>query len=205
MSLHPEAVDVHAIRCFMPGSTADWRVENGFTLFAAFFIFGLMRFGMGQVLGRQLLNMPISGYIDFVEISMSSFAFLAIAYCQRVGGHVRMDLFVNKAKGRLHWGMEAFGTLVAIFLIAVLIWYGWDHFMRAWESGDSTIDTQIPVWPSKLAVPLAFGLLLIRLLVNFAGYLRLIGNPALPPVAVPRILTVEEIAAKEIEDSASGK
>jgi C4-dicarboxylate transporter, DctQ subunit len=178
------------------------RVEEFFNLVAAGFIFGLMFLGIAQVLGRTLFNLPISGYIDLVELSMATFAFLGIAYCQRQGGHVRMEMVLKFAQGRWQWALEVFGTLVALGIIAVLIWYGYEHFLRAWKFGDSTIDAELPVWPSKLVVPVAFSLLWLRLLVQLAGYVRLVLRPDAPPVAVPVLLSAEELAAKEIEESA---
>jgi len=177
------------------------RVEEWFNLLAAFFIFGLMLLGIVQVLGRQLFNMPLSGYIDFVELSMAAFAFLGVAYCQRMGGHVRMEMALKALKGRPQWVLEAFGTLVGMGIVAVLVWYGYTHFLRAWQLGDSTIDAELPVWPSKLAVPLAFALLWLRLLVQFVGYMRLAIDPSRAPVGVPVLLTVEEQARLEIEES----
>lgn len=177
------------------------RVETGFNLFAAFSIFALMLLGVWQVVGRTVFNMPVRGYIDFVELAMASFAFLGIAYCQRLGGHVRMEMLLKPMRGRLLWGTEIFGTLVALAVVAVLIWYGWGHFLRAYQLGDSTIDTQLPVWPSKLAVPVAFALLWLRLLLQLAGYLRLAIDPRRAPVAVTTVLSVEEQAAQEIEES----
>jgi TRAP-type C4-dicarboxylate transport system permease small subunit len=176
-------------------------VETGFNLFAAFAIFALMLLGVWQVLGRTLFNAPVRGYIDFVELSMATFAFLGIAYCQRMGGHVRMEMVLKPMRGRLLWATEIFGTAVALAVVAVLIWYGWGHFLRAYQLGDSTIDTQLPVWPSKLAVPVAFTLLWLRLWVQFAGYLRLAIDPRRSPVAVTTVLSVEEQAAHEIEES----
>jgi C4-dicarboxylate transporter DctQ subunit len=161
-----------------------------------------MFLGIAQVLGRRLFNSPISGYIDFVELSMATFAFLGVAYCQRLGGHVRMEMVLKMAKGRVRWALEVFGTLVALFIISVLIWYGYDHFLRAWQLGDSTIDAELPVWPSKLLVPIAFVLLWLRLAVQLAGYVRLLLRPDATPVAVPEILTAEALAAREIEESA---
>jgi len=178
------------------------RVETWFNLVAALFIFGLMLLGVAQVLGRQLFKAPITGYIDFVEISIATFAFLGIAYCQRVGGHVRMELFLKMAKGRLHFAMEIAGTLAAMFIIGVLIWYGFEHFLRAYQLGDSTIDAELPVWPSKLLVPVSFALLWLRLLLQLVGYSRLWRDPMAEPVAVPRRMTVVELAAEEVEDGA---
>jgi C4-dicarboxylate transporter, DctQ subunit len=176
-------------------------VETGFNLIAAFAIFGLMLLGVWQVLGRTLFNMPVRGYIDFVELSMATFAFLGIAYCQRLGGHVRMEMLLKMMRGRTLWATEIFGIVVALVVVAVLVWYGWGHFLRAYQLGDSTIDAQLPVWPSKLAVPIAFALLWLRLWVQLAGYVRLALDPRRKPVGVTTVLSVEELAAHEIEES----
>jgi len=177
------------------------RLEDWFNLAAALCIFALMFLGMAQVLGRKLFNAPMSGYIDFVELSMATFAFLGIAYCQRVGGHVRMEMILKLAKGRLHWAMELTGTALALAIVTVLIYYGYTHFLRAWQLGDSTIDAELPVWPSKLLVPIAFSLLWLRLALQLWGFARLVRHPEAQEVAVPEIMTAEKLAAKEIEDS----
>jgi hypothetical protein len=57
------------------------------------------------------------------------------------------------------------------------------------------------VWPSKLAVPVAFALLWLRLLVQLVGYARLALDPQRRPVAVTTVLSPEELAAHEIEES----
>lgn len=177
------------------------RVEVWFDLVAAICIFALMFLGMAQVLGRTLFNLPVAGYIDLVELSMATFAFLGVAYCERLGGHVRMDFFLKLAKGRTHWAMEVFGMLVALFIIGVLVWYGFQHFLRAYQIGDTTIDAELPVWPSKLLVPVAFSLLWLRLLLQLAGFIRLLIYPDAEPIAVPKALTIEDIAAQEIEET----
>jgi len=180
------------------------KIEDLFALLAAVSIFVLMLLGISQVLGRQLFDMPIPGYIDFVELSMVTFAFLAVAYCQRLGGHVRMDLFVRLLQGRSRWLLEFVTTTAPIFLVLVLMYFGWTHFMRAYEFGDSTIDMEIPTWPSKIVVPISFAVLLLRLIIQSIGYGRLLIHPDSAPVAVPLILTEKDIAEKEIEDSLGG-
>ncbi len=179
-------------------------LERGLNLIAAFFIFGLMLIGVVQVVGRKIFNAPIYGYVDLIEISMAAFAFLGIAWCERLGGHVRMELVLGRLRGRLRWLLEILGVLVAMFVIAVLGYYGYTHFLRAYELGDSTIDAEYPVWPSKLAVPVAFGLLWLRLLVHLLGYLRLLALPAREPVAVPTVVEIEKVAREEIEAAGIG-
>ena len=160
-------------------------LENGLNLAAGGLVFALMLFGVAQIVARTLLNAPILGYIDVVEVAMVGFAVLSIAFVQRVGGHVRMELLVGRLTGRPLWLLEAAGTAAASFIVAVLIPHSYRHFARAFEYGDSTIDVELVTWPAKLVVPVALAVLLARLMLQLGGYLRLAWQPDLPPVAVP--------------------
>jgi TRAP-type C4-dicarboxylate transport system permease small subunit len=180
------------------------KVENGFTLIAAVAIFVLMILGVWQVIGRTVFGLPVRGYIDMVELSMATFTFMGIAYCQRLGGHVRMDLFVRMVHGRARWLLEFITSLLPLALVGTLIFFSWEHFVRAYNSGDSTIDMEYPVWPSKLIVPLSFSLLFLRISIQTIGYWRLLIWPKSEPLFVPLILTEKELAEKEIEDSKGG-
>ena len=174
-------------------------IELLFTFAGGLLVFLLMFLGMLQIILRNVFGAPIFGYIDIVEFGMVGFALLAISYVQREGIHVRMEIVVGAFKGRALWLMETINTTLAIIIIAILIPYTYQHFNRAYEFGDSTLDIELPTWPGKLVVPIALTLLLIRLAVQWLGYLRLLANPTLMPVAVPLIKSVEEAAEEEIE------
>ncbi len=178
------------------------RLESILNIFSGLIVFGLMFLGVVQILLRTVFRAPIFGYIDIVEIAMVGFAVLAISYVQRVGGHVRMELFVSKLKGRAHWLAEAVSTALGLFIVGVLIPYSYFHFERAFNIGDSTIDIEIVTWPAKLVVPVALSVLLIRLLIQLGGYIRLTINPSLDPVAIPLLKDVEDIAKEEIRQAA---
>lgn len=182
-----------------------FKLERFLNLIAALTILALMFVGTYQVFGRKLLNAPVPGYVDVVEVAMTAFAFLGIAYCQRLGGHIRMEIILGRFKGRFLYSLELFGTLAIMLIIGILIVYTWDHFMRAWTIGDSTIDIEIILWPSKLAVPLAFTVLMGRLLLQAAGFARLIKNPDAVQIAVPHIETVDEQAQHEIDAGLAGE
>ena len=173
-------------------------VERATALISGFGIFAMMMLGVAQILMRKLLNMPILGYIDIVEIMMTFLVFLGLAYTERLGGHIRMEILVNYMKGRTLWLFELVSVLVGLFVCGVLVKYTWDHAIRAYTSGDSTIDIQLLWWPSKMVVPLALTLLFIRLLVSLWGYLRLFIDPTLKPVGVPEIVDVEEQARRDV-------
>jgi TRAP-type C4-dicarboxylate transport system permease small subunit len=185
-------------------AVADRRLapfEDFLNLVAAMAILMLMLLGTAQIFLRSVLNTPIAGYIDLVELSMASMAFLGAAYCQRLGAHIRMEMLVAKLRGRWLWAFEIATTLVALFIIGVLIWYSWEHFVRSYQLGDSTIDAEYPVWPSKLLVPIAFSFWFLRLLVQLAGAIRLFVHPTAEHSGIAEILDVSQQAQEEIHDA----
>ena len=177
------------------------RIENVFNMVAALVIFVMMFFMVAEVIGRTIFNRPIPGAIDWIETSMAAFAFLGVAYCQRLGGHIRMEVVMSRLHGVVLWTIEFAAAAIAAFYVFVIMNRSFFHFMRAYEIGDSTIDIQLPVWPSKLLVPLALGLLLIRLLIQLWGYARLIAHPDAQPIAVPILKDAADQAREEIEEA----
>src|SRR5215207_6120824 len=70
-------------------------VEDSLNLIAALAVFFLMFVGVVQIVGRTVFDFAIYGYIDYMEQASALFAFLGIAYAQRVGAHIRMDLLLR--------------------------------------------------------------------------------------------------------------
>jgi C4-dicarboxylate transporter DctQ subunit len=177
------------------------RLEDGMNLVAAAAIFFLMFVGVFQVVGRTAFDTAIYGYIDYMEQASALFAFLGIAYAQRVGAHIRMDLLLRGLSLRFLWAMELFAVLIALIVITVLIDTTWLNFLRAFQLGDSTIDIKLPTWPTKLLVPVVLAVLWVRLVLQSLDYLRLIRHPDAQPIAVPVIETIEVQAQHEIEEA----
>ncbi len=173
-------------------------VERGTALISGFGIFAMMMLGVAQILSRKVLNWPILGYIDIVEIMMTFLVFLGLAYTERLGNHIRMEILISFMKGRTLWLFELASVIVGLFVCATLIKYSWDHAIRAYTSGDSTIDIQLLWWPSKMVVPAALTLLFIRLLVSLWGYLRLVIDPSATPIGVPDLIDVDEQARRDV-------
>lgn len=172
-------------------------IEKFTALISGVGIFALMLVGVVHVLGRKFFNMPIFGYIDIVEIMMSFLVFLGLAYTDRLGGHIRMELFVTHLKGRWLPLFELVGVVLGLAIIGVLLVYSWDHTMRAYSLGDSTIDAQFPLWPSKMVIPFSLGLLFLRMLVSLWAYLRVLIDPSKNLVAVSEVIDAEQQALRE--------
>ncbi|OJJ13657.1 TRAP transporter [Alphaproteobacteria bacterium AO1-B] len=178
-------------------------VEDTLNIIAALTIFIVMLVTTFQIFCR-LAGYPIPGFLEASEQAIAVFAFLGVAYAQRYGAHIRMDMLVGAAHGRMRWFLEAVATLLGMILIAVLIRYSWSFFYSSFEVGDVTYDYGIPTWPSKLLVPFAFSIWFLRLNLQLIGFLRLFIWPKADPVAVPVIKTAADHAQDEAS-SAGGR
>ena len=176
-------------------------LEDALNLCAAAAIFFLMFVGVFQVIGRTVFDIAIYGYIDYIEQASPIFALLGVAYCQRLGAHVRMDLILRGVPKRVLWAMEGLAVLLALAIITVLIDSTFQNFLRAWNRGDSTMDIRLPVWPGKLMVPVALSVLWLRLMTQSFDYARLVRYPDATPIAVPMLETAEQQAKAEIEEA----
>lgn len=171
------------------------KIESFMSFLGGVVIFLIVMISTVNILGRWLFSMPVNGYIDWIEQFMAFFAFLGIAYTQREGGHIRMDMVVSKLKGRFFYVTELFTTTIILFLTLVLIYGSSLHFLRAFNLGDTSLDIDLPTWPAKLVVPVALTFLALRLIIQIWAYIRAIKNNDPDPVAVPRV----ENAAEAVE------
>jgi TRAP-type C4-dicarboxylate transport system permease small subunit len=146
------------------------------------------------------INQPMFGYIDMIQLAMPILAVLGISYAQRHGVHIRMDILIERLRGRTLWLVESFNALVTLAIIVVLTRYSWVFFHDAYLSGDSTIDALYLTWPSKLLVPAALGILVLRMVLQLLGSIRLAIDPGreLVGVIVPQDVAMQ--AQQEIRE-----
>jgi len=179
------------------------KLENYLVLISGIAIFFLMILAVVSVGGRNIINAPLPGYVDWIEQLMPLIAFMGVAYVQRYGGHIRMDILSGRLRGRTLWGAELITTLAMLVLTVLLIWGSYSHFLRSFDfnapywSRDSSIDISIPLWPTKLLVPIALMVLSLRLLLQLWGYGYAFIMGLDRPVAVPLVQNAAAQAAEE--------
>jgi TRAP-type C4-dicarboxylate transport system permease small subunit len=181
------------------------RLEGVLALVSGLAVFSLMLLAVVSVGGRNFANQPLPGYVDWIEQAMPLIAFMGIAYTQRDGGHIRMDMLVGALRGRVLYSVEFITTLVILGLMVLMVWGSWAHFARSFDfaaplwSRDSSMDISLPLWPAKLLAPVAFSVLCLRLVLQLWGYARafLLGESA--PIAVPLVADAATQAAMEAQ------
>mmetsp|Transcript_23785 Transcript_23785/g.42791 ORF Transcript_23785/g.42791 Transcript_23785/m.42791 type:complete len:209 (+) Transcript_23785:2533-3159(+) len=178
-------------------------IEKVMALLSGLAAFSLMFLAAYSVTGREFFEKPLLGYVDLIEMLMPLIAIMGVSYVQRNGNHIRMDIIIGAMKGRWLWFFELVSVLLILILMIALVWGSWAHFDRSFDcarpfcSRDSSIDISLPIWPSKLIVPVAFAVLCARLVLQAVGYARAFWLNLDNPVAVPLIMTVAEQALAE--------
>ncbi len=182
---------------------ALYRAERFLALLSGIAVFSLMVLAVVSVGGRNFFGQPLRGYVDWIEQIMPLIAFMGVAYTQRDGGHIRMDIVVGMLRGRALWLVELITTLAVLVLMGLMVWGSWAHFDRSFDwnaplwSRDSSIDIGLPIWPAKILAPIAFAVLSLRLLLQVWGFGRAFVTGAERPVAVPLIEDAATQAARE--------
>ncbi|MFO7758287.1 MAG: TRAP transporter small permease [Roseovarius sp.] len=180
-----------------------FRVERWLALLSGLAVFSLMLLAVVSVGGRNFFSQPLPGYVDWIEQIMPLIAFMGVAYTQRGGGHIRMDIFVGMFQGRALWLIEFITTILVLMLMVLLVWGSWAHFERSFDwnaqmwSRDSSIDIALPMWPAKLLAPIAFSVLSLRLTLQAWGFARAFISGTTRPVALPLIADAATQAARE--------
>ncbi len=186
-----------------------YKLESLFALLSGLAVFSLMILAVISVTGRHSINQPLPGYVDWIEQAMPLIAFMGVAYTQRDGGHIRMDILVSFLKGRSLWIVEFITAFLMLAVMLLIIWGSWAHFGRSFDfnapmwSRDSSMDIALPLWPAKLLAPVAFSVLALRLSLQLVAYARAFIENTNSPVAVPLIEDAATQAAKEA-DTVSG-
>ena len=172
------------------------RLETGLALLAGIIILFMLGFSFVNILSRGLLNDPLNVYFDMARQSVILIAFLGLAYCQRNGGHIRMDMLIGAISGRLRWIAE-FLSAVCIAGVVVFIGLGtmFDAFVD-YREGVSSEDSRILLWPAKAVAVAMLWLMGLRVILQTWSFASAILNGR-EPVAVPLIESTEEQAAAE--------
>ena len=147
-------------------------VEDWLNLCSVYIIMFLMFFATAEILGRYLFNLPIPGHVEIVELIMADIVFFGIAYTERVGGHIRMELFITQVlKGRAYHIAEVITASLSLFVYLFIFIFSFKAMLFALKVGDNTAYLYWPTWPSKLAIPLGCLFLCIRFLIEIIQHL----------------------------------
>ncbi len=123
------------------------------------------------VFRRYVMNNPVLGDAELVQIGMSLVVMMAMPYATFSGAHIRVDIFDRKIGA---WGRylgDVMARSLGAFFLFLLIQKTWDKALDAHEYGDVTNMIEIPVWIAYGAITVGMGgyalVLIAQLVVQF--------------------------------------
>lgn len=121
-----------------------------------------------DVLVRALFNSAIIGTLETVSYYYMVLAvLLPLAFVERTGENIRVDVLVQRASPPVQLAFYVVACLVGLGFFGALAWQG---ALDAWQSTlrQETIMSNFLfyIWPSRWALPIAFGAVWIATLNN---------------------------------------
>lgn len=143
-------------------------ISMALNIIGTFLILAIMVLINADVIGRGVLNMPISGVPEIVSLSIVAIVFLQISQAARMGRLPRTEVLLNSLQHRsprLRDLLEMLFNLGAAFIIWVLLATSYPLFIKAWSRNTyigAIGDFTAPVWPVKLIILVGCGCLILQ-------------------------------------------
>lgn len=125
----------------------------------------LMVFTVVATFARYALHRPFGAAMELTELAVPAIVFLGLAYTQRRGRHLLVDVVVERLHGRWQLCLRAMALVAGLFFFALVLWYGWEYAWRTISIGDITAHGY-PTGPSKIVVPIGAFFICVRIILQ---------------------------------------
>ena len=144
------------------------RVSHAFAVISGILIVLMAFLASYGVIRRYVFESPEPYSYELSMMFLLWTFVLALAYLEKLGGHLRVDFFVVLLPKRIRtFLLNVVGPLVGFIFCAVLTWEGWTVAMYSLETGEKSMSIwAIPLFPVKIIVPIGYGLLCVVLLLK---------------------------------------
>lgn len=124
-------------------------------------LFGLVAVNVVSVVMAALINKPVPGVYELVQMGAAISMFMALPYCQISGSNVTADIFTAGLERHVIVFLGGVGALFGLAWALFLLWRMSAGFEDVYEYRETTAIYQIPIWYAY--VPALVSLLLFAL------------------------------------------
>lgn len=139
-------------------------ISRGLDMLAGLCIFSVMILVVSNILMRTLLNRPILGTSEYVNLLTAVGIGLALAYCAFQNGHIAVDLVVNRWPQKIQAGIDILTNSSALGFWFVSAWYVAKYAGMMLDRNMVSPTTQVPLSPVVYLI--AFGLLSLSMVLS---------------------------------------
>ena len=123
-----------------------------------------------EVVARYVFGAPTVWAMELVVLVFGPYFLLGGPYLLHTQSHVGLDVLRQRLSPAWNRIFDLINYPVIMAFCAILLWYSLPPVLSAVSYGETSFSAwNPPVWPAKLAVPLAVGLMMLQ---AFAEFLR---------------------------------
>lgn len=128
-------------------------------------LLGLVGVTVYDVTMRYVIRQPILWGKDMETFLYGALMLLCAAYALQTGLHVRIPLLIDRFLPPRGREISMLICYLVFFLpfIAIMLWYGWDFFLKSWHFRETAFTPwNPPIYPLKFCIPLAAFMLFLQ-------------------------------------------
>jgi TRAP-type C4-dicarboxylate transport system permease small subunit len=126
-----------------------------------------------KAFGREPIGLVIPSYAEFAGFFLAASSFLALAYTLRAGGHIRVELVLQRFGTRGRRAAEIWCVAASAAVSIYFAWYCARLVLESIEFGDvSPGIVPVPLWIPQSTMALGLAVLAIALLDELVSLIR---------------------------------
>lgn len=137
-----------------------WALAGGLLLIA------IVLLNAASLTGNIVLNQPIPGDFELVEMGVAIAVFAFLPYCQITGANVSADIFTAWAGPRTIAALGLLASIIALGFSGLLLWRMYLGLIDYQIYREVTTIYQIPIWYAFVPILISLGLLTLACLAT---------------------------------------
>jgi TRAP-type C4-dicarboxylate transport system permease small subunit len=126
-----------------------------------------MFLGVADIVGTQILLIPVPGPRELTESTMVLIVFGALAYAQIRRAHIRVEIVYLRAGPRMRAAMDVITDLAALIFFSLLLWQAVLEAQYSLRIGEATSGLiRFPLWPARITLAAGCALVILRLILD---------------------------------------
>ena len=141
-------------------------VSNWLNIAGASILSILMFLTVVDVSLRYFFNRPLRGTYELTELMMVAIVVLGLGYTAATGGHISVDIIVNRFKGRSRLIVDVINLILGIIIFSLIAWQSTEYAFSALKTGEHSDILKVPTFYFKILVPIGSTMLVLELLMQ---------------------------------------
>lgn len=134
------------------------QLARGWALLGGCLLLGLILMSVASVLGRWLLNAPVQGDFEFIQLGSAVCVAACLPLCQLRDGNIIVDFFTTRTDANTQRTLDCLGALLLAVVAAGLAWLTAVGAISVRDGGETSMLRSVPIWWVYAAMVPSFAL-----------------------------------------------